>query len=137
MSNLTQSDPRTFAIIGAAMEVHRQLGCGFVEPVYQCALAVELEIREIPFRAQDEFRILYKGHQLGVLYKPDFVCFDDVVVELKALGRLTTKEESQVINYLKATGLCVGLLINFGTLSLEQRRFVLTKDKNPRVSPVS
>jgi len=125
MSNLTQSDPRTYAIIGAAMEVHCQLSCGFQEPVYQEAMAIELAIRSIPFKPQRECPINYKGHRLKTHYKPDFICFDEVVVELKALGRLSSVEESQVINYLKVTGFHTGLLINFGTRSLEQRRFVL------------
>ena len=126
MSNLTQSDTRTYAIIGAAMEVHSQLGCGFLEPVYQEAMAIELAIRSVPFKSQHECPINYKGHRLATYYKPDFICFDEVVVELKALGRLSSVEESQVINYLKVTGFHTGLLINFGSRSLEQRRFVLT-----------
>ena len=126
MSILTKSDPRTFAIIGAAMEVHRVLRNGFLEPVYQQAMEIELNERSIPNRPQIEFRVNYKGHELDAYYKPDFICFDEVVVELKALGRLSSIEESQVINYLKVTGLHTGLLLNFGTRSLEQKRFVLT-----------
>ena len=126
MSNLTQSDTRTYAIIGAAMEVHSQLGCGFLEPVYQEAMAIELAIRSIPFKSQHECPINYKGRRLATYYKPDFICFDEIVVELKALGRLSSVEESQVINYLKVTRFHTGLLINFGSRSLEQRRFVLT-----------
>jgi GxxExxY protein len=126
MPILTQSDPRTYAIIGGAMEVHRLLGCGFLESVYQEALEIELRDRSIPFRAHQEFRVNYKGHDLQAYYKPDFICFDEVVVELKALGRLTSIEEAQVINYLKVTGLHTGLLLNFGTRSLEQRRFILS-----------
>ena len=126
MANLTQSDPRTYAIIGAAMEVHSLLGCGFLEPVYQEALAIELAVRSIPFKSQHECSIDYKGHRLEIYYKPDFICFDQVVVELKALGRLSSVEESQVINYLKVTGFHTGLLINFGVRSLEQRRFILS-----------
>jgi GxxExxY protein len=119
------------------MEVHRQLGCGFVEPVYQGAMGVELGNRSIPFQAQREFPIIYKGQRLDVYYKPDFICFDEVVVELKALGRLTSVEESQVINYLKVTGFEIGLLINFGSRSLEQRRFVLTKSSYQQIAPVT
>ena len=119
------------------MEVHRQLGCGFVEPVYQGAMGVELANQSIPFHAQREFPIIYKGQTLDAYYKPDFICFDEVVVELKALGRLTSIEESQVINYLKVTGFNTGLLINFGSRSLEQRRFVLTKDGYPQIAPIS
>jgi GxxExxY protein len=126
MSILTESDLRTFAIIGAAMEVHRLLGSGVLEPVYQQAMEIELKDRSVPFRPKIEFRVNYKGQELDAYYKPDFICFDEVVVELKALGRLSSIEESQVINYLKVTGLHTGLLLNFGTRSLEQKRFILT-----------
>jgi GxxExxY protein len=107
------------------MEVHRQLGCGFLEPIYQEAFAVELVNRQIPFTSELRFRISYKQRQLEKYYRPDFVCFDSVIVELKAVARLTRLEESQIINYLKITGYGTGLLINFGGRSLEQRRFVL------------
>lgn len=126
MSILTESDPKTYSIIGAAFEVHRELGCGFVEPIYQAALEIELGDRAIPFRPQQEFRVRYKGRTLDAYYKPDFICFDEVVVEIKALSRLSSIEESQVINYLKVTGLHTGLLLNFGSRSLQQRRFILT-----------
>src|SRR4030095_5562523 len=112
-------DPQTYAIIGAAMEVHRVLGCGFLEPVYQEALAKEFLLREIPFRRQVELPLSYKGDLLAVKYKPDFICYDDVIVELKALDRLSGKEKAQVINYLKATRIERGLLLNFGTIRLE------------------
>jgi GxxExxY protein len=126
MINLTESDPRTYAIIGAAIEVHRHLGCGFLEPVYQEALEMEFAERAIPHNAQHKYTIAYKGRTLESYYKPDFICFESVVVELKALPRLTSIEESQLINYLKVTGYETGLLLNFGARSLEKRRFVLT-----------
>ena len=126
MSDLTQRDPRTYAIIGAAMEVHRQLGCGFLELVYQEALAVELQSRGIPYSRELKFPVLYKGRQLNCQYRPDFICFEGVIVELKALGQLSRVEESQLINYLKITGYHTGLLLNFGRKSLEQRRFILS-----------
>jgi GxxExxY protein len=125
MSNLTLHDPRTYKIIGAAMEVHRQLGCGFLETVYQEALALELRDREIPFRRELLFPVSYKGYRLNSQYRPDFICFDSVIVELKALSTLSSVEDSQLINYLKVTGYHTGLLLNFGTRSLQQRRFVL------------
>jgi GxxExxY protein len=125
MHNLTQRDPRTYKIIGAAMEVHRQLGCGFLEPVYQEAMALELKNRGIPYSRELSFPVNYKGHRLSNGYRPDFICFDGVIVEVKALSRLSSVEESQVINYLKVTGYHTGLLLNFGARSLEQRRFVL------------
>ena len=125
MNILTQTDPRTYAIIGAAMEVHRQLGCGFLEPIYQEAFALELVNRQIPFTDELRYRIDYKGRLLNKYYRPDCVCFESVIVELNALARLTKLEESQIINYLKITGFKIGLLLNFGGRSLEQRRFVL------------
>jgi GxxExxY protein len=125
MSNLTQYDLRTYKIIGAAMEVHRQLGCGFLEAVYQEALALEFKNREVPFKRELLFPVTYKGCRLRTEYRPDFICFDSVIVELKALSTLSSVEESQVINYLKVTGLHTGLLLNFGTRSLQQRRLVL------------
>ena len=127
LGNLTESDPRTYAIIGASMEVHRNLGCGFLEPVYQAALAVELGKRNIPFTRELKFPVFYKDVKLDTPYKVDFICFESVVVELKALARLSGTEEAQVINYLKASGHETGLLVNFGTRSLEYRRFVYSK----------
>ena len=127
LKNLTEDDPRTYSIIGAAMEVHRQLGCGFLEPVYQEALAMEFTSRDIPFNREVKLALAYKGQSLRAGYSADFVCFNAVVVEFKALARMGGTEEAQVINYLKATGHEVGLLLNFGTRSLEHRRFVLSK----------
>jgi len=121
-----ESDPRTYAIIGAAMEVHRQLGCGFLEPVYQEAMEIELADRGIPFDAQQDTPIRYKGRVLKTLYRPDLLCYGEVVVELKALTQLGPVEEAQVLNYLKGTGYEIGLLINFGRPSLQSRRFILT-----------
>jgi GxxExxY protein len=127
MKHFSERDPRTHAIIGAAMEVHKQLGCGFLEPVYQESLALELIARGISFRREVRLPIRYKGHVLATAYCADFICLDSVVVELKALARMSGIEEAQLINYLKATGYEVGLLLNFGTRSLEHRRFVFSK----------
>jgi len=127
LKNLTEDDPRTYSIIGACMEVHRQLGCGFLEPVYQEALAREFALRRIPFLREVKLALVYKGEALEVCYSADFLCFDSIIVELKALSHMSGTEEAQVINYLKATGHQVGLLINFGRRSLEHRRFVLSK----------
>jgi GxxExxY protein len=117
-------DTQTFVIIGAAMEVHSILGSRFLEPVYQAALNVELERRGIPHAREVELSVYYKDFQLPVKYRVDFVCFGDILVELKAIDRLTSKESSQVINYLAASRLQRGLLLNFGAASLQCRRFV-------------
>ena len=127
MKDLAERDHRTYAIIGAAMEVHKQLGCGFLEPVYQEALAVELALQDVPFRREVRLPLHYKGKLLETRYCADFICSEAVVVELKALPRMGGTEEAQLINYLKATGFEVGLLLNFGTRSLEHRRFVFSK----------
>ena len=126
MKDLTETDPRTYAIIGAAMEVHRQLGCGFLESIYQEALSIEFAKLNVPFRREVRLPVYYKGQLLSTTYCADFICFDSVVTELKALANLSGTEEAQLINYLKATGYEVGLLLNFGARSLQQRRFVFS-----------
>lgn len=117
-------DPQTYQIIGAAMEVHRVLGRGFLEAVYCQALRLELTSRGIQFVSEVELPIHYKGAALECRYRADFVCFGDVIVEIKALAQLTGIERSQVINYLKATGHRRALLINFGAESLQYERIV-------------
>ncbi len=117
-------DQRTYKIIGAGIEVHKHLGCGFLEAVYQEALEREFVIQGIPFRSQPTVEIAYKRQVLNKTYQPDFICYDEVIVEIKAISSLTGIEEAQLINYLKATGLKVGLLINFGNKSLEHKRLV-------------
>lgn len=119
-----ERDKRTFRIIGAAMEVHKELGCGFLEPVYQEALDIEMKSQKISYKAQPVIEISYKGNILEKKYQPDFICFNEVIIEIKALEKLSGIEESQIINYLKATGLKVGILINFGSKSLEYKRYV-------------
>ena len=115
-----------FAIVGAAMEAHRELGNGFLEAVYQEALEIELESRKIPFEARKGLAISYKGRNLKKAYEADLVCYEKIVVELKVLEKLSGKEEAQILNYLKASGLRVGLLINFGAHGrLEWQRYVL------------
>ena len=118
-------DAETYAIIGAAMEVHRALGCGFVEAVYQEALAVEFTHRSLLFRREVALPVSYKGVLLACGFRVDFVCFDSTLVELKALSGLSGVEDAQVINYLKASSFKKALLINFGAQSLQQRRFVV------------
>jgi GxxExxY protein len=107
------------------MEVYNVLGSGFLEPVYQEALELELTNRAVPFLAQSTLPITYKGWLLDKKYVADLICFEQVIVELKALDTLSGRETAQVLNYLKATGLHVGLLLNFGARdSLEWKRLV-------------
>ncbi len=114
-----------YAIIGAAIEVHKELGRGFLEAVYHSALKLELLQRKLPFESEKELPVYYKRQKLAVNYKADLICFGEIIVELKALDRLTGKEEAQLMNYLKATGFRVGVLINFGSRGkLEWKRFV-------------
>jgi GxxExxY protein len=104
----------SYRIMGACFEVYKDKGCGFVEPVYQECLALELGLQDIPFAEQVELALTYKGRKLKQTYKPDFVCFDKIIVEIKAVSKLTDEHRAQVHNYLKATGHQLGLLVNFG-----------------------
>jgi len=120
-----QPDSQTFQIIGAAMEVHRQMHRGLYESFYCDALAVEFAIRHLPFDSKRSIQLEYKGCALGGVYHLDFVCFDSVVVEVKAVSALTPADEAQLLNYLAMTKLHRGLLLNFGAKSLEYKRRVL------------
>jgi GxxExxY protein len=114
-----------YAIVGAAIEVHRELGSGFLEAVYQEALELELISRQIPFVPRQSLTIYYKTRPLKKEYEADLICYQQIIVELKALSKLSSREEAQLLNYLKATGLRVGLLINFGSVGkLEWTRLV-------------
>ncbi len=116
----------SYQITGACFEVYKNKGCGFTEPVYQECLALEFELQGIPFVAQPAFELEYKGTKLEQFFKPDFVCFGTIIVELKALPKLTDRCKSQVLNYLHATKFRLGMLINFGHHPrLEQDRIVL------------
>ena len=114
-----------YAIVGVAMDVHTTLGSGFLEPVYQEAMEIESTSRGLPFVSQKVLQIRYKDHVLKKEYIADLIYFDQIIVELKALDHLSGREESQLLNYLKATGMKVGVLINFGSHpKLEWKRLV-------------
>ncbi len=117
-------ETESYKIIGACMEVHTVLGNGFLEAVYHEALEIEFKKQGIPFVREQKLELYYKGSKLEKYYIADFICFDSIVLELKALSKLTSNESSQVLNYLKATGYKLGLLVNFGQESLIQKRFV-------------
>ena len=118
-------DPETYQVIGAGMAVHRELGCGFLEKVYRVALRFEFERMRVPFATEKHLRICYKGITLPVGYFTDFICFESIVVEVKALSAIGGQEEAQLLNYLKASGMRRGLLLNFGARSFQHKRMVL------------
>jgi len=118
-------DKQTFEIIGACMKVHSELGKGFLEAVYQEALEKEFKNRKIGFVREQKLPIYYCGEKLDTYYQVDFLCYGSLILELKALSSIGTNEEAQVINYLKASNLTKGLLVNFGGNSLQYKRLVL------------
>ncbi len=107
-------ESESFEILGACFEVYREKGCGFVETVYQECMEIELGLRGVPFVPQKPLVLEYKGTPLRTKFQPDFVCYDKIVVELKAVSELAEEHRAQVLNYLKATRLPLGLLVNFG-----------------------
>ncbi|MBQ3655214.1 MAG: GxxExxY protein [Bacteroidales bacterium] len=113
---------QTDLILGACMEVHNELKNGFLEPVYQEALEREFQLQGIPYEREKKLNIYYKGELLKKEYFADFYCFDNIIVELKAVSRLESEHKAQVINYLKAINKEIGLLINFGKSSLQWER---------------
>ena len=115
----------TYEIIGACFEVHKVLGCGFLEGVYQEALEIEFKRRGIPYEREKELPIDYKGEVLKKKYNADFVCYNEIIVELKALSELREDHMAQVLNYLKATKFELGLIFNFGERSLKYKRVIL------------
>ena len=117
-----EREPMTYSIIGAAMEVHRQLGCGFTEKVYQDALEHELILQNIPYEREARMQVTYKGKVMASEFVPDFVCYNQIIVELKAVEELTSLHQAQAINYANVANMKVALLINFGTEMLEYKR---------------
>ena len=104
----------SYDIMGACFEVYKEMGCGFVEPVYQECLEIELQQRDVPFQSQGQLELKYKGQVLKQKYIPDFICYKKIVLEIKAVSKLTDEHRAQIHNYLKATGYKLGLLVNFG-----------------------
>jgi GxxExxY protein len=125
----------TYRVLGACFEVYNVMGCGFLEPVYQECLEIEFRIRGIQFEAQKPLNLEYKGRPLQREYRPDFICDERVVVEIKAASRLSAEHRSQLLNYLHASGLEVGLLVNFGHFpKLEYERFLSRNRLDTRVT---
>jgi len=114
----------SYQLVGACMAVHRELGCGFLEAVYQEALEEEFKIKGIPYVREQFLDISYKGKLLNKTYQADFVCYGKIIVELKALVAITSIHQSQLINYLKASQMKLGLLVNFGGNSLGSKRVI-------------
>lgn len=121
----------TRKIINACIEVHRELGNGFLEAVYQDALEIEFQEQGIPYRREARIPVFYKGHRLDKEYFADFICYEKVVVELKCVARLVNAHKAQVINYLYGTELPVGLLVNFAEASLKWERLTHFKEAKP------
>ncbi|MBF0405991.1 MAG: GxxExxY protein [Candidatus Riflebacteria bacterium] len=113
-------EEETYSLRGAVFEVYKEMGCGFLEAVYQECLEIEFRRCEVPYVVQPELKLNYKGSLLQHTYKPDFICYDKIVLELKAAKEIAPEHKAQLINYLKATNLKVGLLINFGSHSKVQ-----------------
>ena len=112
----------SYGIIGAALEVHKVLGCGFVEVVYQEALEEEFKKRNIPFEREKELLVNYKGKTLLKTFRADFICYDKIIVELKAVSEFTDDHYAQIYSYLKASKMSLGILINFGKANLDYYR---------------
>jgi GxxExxY protein len=129
MADIIYSD-ESYAIIGACMKVHSGLGAGFLEAVYQEALIKEFVNSDIPFESQKKLSLYYNDEKLNKYYKADFLCFDKIVLEIKAVDYMNNNMRNQLLNYLKATKMKLGLLINFGKRSLEYKRIL-----NPNVNP--
>jgi GxxExxY protein len=118
-------EDESYVILGACMEVYKELGSGFLELVYQEALAMEFKSRGIIYIEHPELKVYYKGNALNQIYKPDFICFDKIVIEIKAASKLSDEHRAQLHNYLKATGIKLGLLINFGQFPLIEKERII------------
>jgi GxxExxY protein len=119
----------------ACFEVYKDKGCGFHEALYQECLELELRLQDIPFDPKQELRLTYKGHELRTKFIPDLICYRKIVVELKAVETLADEHVAQVLNYLHATGMELGLLVNFGHYpKLQYRRIALTERRSPTQS---
>jgi GxxExxY protein len=125
---MDQRDPETFAILGAAMEVRRQLGCGFLEAIYRSALRIEFALRDIPFVSEPELLVHYKTRLVG-RFRPDFLCHTDVIVEVKALPSIASVEVAQTLNYLRVGNASRALLLNFGPTGLDFKRLAGAKQR--------
>ncbi|MBO4673565.1 MAG: GxxExxY protein [Bacteroidaceae bacterium] len=123
MNNLIFKE-ESYAIIGAALEVHKQLGCGFVEKVYQDALEIEFELRGIPFKREKHLPVFYKGKQIKHDFFVDFICYDKIIIECKAVSEILDIHKIQTLNYIKINNLRLGIIINFSNQSLEHKRIV-------------
>ena len=129
MSGIIYPD-ESYALMGACFHVYKAMGCGFLENVYQECLEIEFGVQGILFESYKEVKLKYRNRQLKQTYKPDFVCYDKIIVEIKAVSNLLDEHKAQVLNYLNASGLNLGILINFGHYpKLEYERFVLTREK--------
>ena len=125
----------TYRILGACFEVYNEMGCGFLEPVYQECLEIERDKQKIPFEPQKVLKLNYMGKELEKTYQADFVCFGSVILEIKAVSRLTGEHRAQILNYIHATGIDVGLLVNFGHFpKIEHERFLSRRLSDPFVS---
>ena len=129
---MLELEEKTAKIINACIEVHKELGNGFLEPIYQEALEHEFQNQEIPYEREKLLPIKYKGRVLSKQYYADFVCYDDIIVELKAVSKLAATHKAQVINYLKAADKVIGLLFNFGEFSLKWERITAFKNQENR-----
>ncbi|MDR0691514.1 MAG: GxxExxY protein [Prevotellaceae bacterium] len=127
MTELLYKD-ESYAIIGACMKVHATLGSGFLEAVYQEALSKEFRKKAIPFKEQEKLKISYEGEILNKFYKADFVCYDKIIVEIKSTAILLPIHCNQLLNYLSATGFALGLIMNFGTISLTYKRIINSRN---------